>query len=153
MERLIAITKALSDPSRARIVGALGAGELCVCQIVEVLGLAPSTVSKHLALLRHAGLLELRKEGRWAYYQLAGRRASPQVRQALQFVEQALADDPQRAADATRLARILEIDPELLCSQQRAAPAGKAGKVRSRSCSMAPAARPAARKPRPAAQR
>lgn len=145
MDHLIAITKALSDPGRVRIVGALGAGELCVCQIVEVLGLAPSTVSKHLALLRQAGLVEVRKDGRWAYYQLAGRRASKEVRQALALVGQALADDPQRAADAARLEQILEIDPEVLCSQQRAVPAAEGRRSGSASCSSAPATRPAAR--------
>jgi len=49
----------------------LSGGELCACQIIEMLGLAPSTVSKHMSILRQAGLVETRKEGRWIYYRLA----------------------------------------------------------------------------------
>ena len=45
--------------------------ELCVCQVIELLGLAPSTVSKHLSILKHARLIDGRKHGRWMYYRLA----------------------------------------------------------------------------------
>lgn len=71
MTSTVRVTKALGDVQRLRILSLLERGELCVCQIIEVLGLAPSTVSKHLSLLSAAGLLEMRKEGRWAYYRLA----------------------------------------------------------------------------------
>ena len=47
------------------------AGEMCVCEIVEVLGCDQSTVSKHLTLLKGAGLVEDRREGTWVYYRLA----------------------------------------------------------------------------------
>ena len=62
MRELMNVTRALSDESRVRILGALRGGELCVCQIVMLLGLAPSTVSKHLLLLRMAGLIEPRRD-------------------------------------------------------------------------------------------
>ena len=65
------ITKALSDENRIRALMMLTGGELCVCQIIEMLGLAPSTVSKHMSILRQAGLVETRKEGRWIYYRLS----------------------------------------------------------------------------------
>lgn len=120
MNELLAVGRALSDASRVRVLGALGGGELCVCQLVELLGLAPSTVSKHLALLRHAGLVEVRKDGRWAHYRLAGERAGETVRRALALVADALAEDRERAADAARLREILALDPEELCSRQRA---------------------------------
>ena len=73
MTSTVRVTKALGDMQRLRILSLLEGGELCVCQLIEVLGLAPSTVSKHLSLLSVAGLLEMRKEGRWAYYRLASR--------------------------------------------------------------------------------
>lgn len=136
LDELIAITKALADESRVRIVGALLAGELCVCQIVELLELAPSTVSKHLALLRSAGLVEVRKDGRWAYYSLAGRRASRTVRRALALVEQALAGDPRRAADSSRLERILKLDPEVLCCRQRTSMAATSARAAASSSSV-----------------
>lgn len=135
MDELIAITKALSDESRVRIVGALGAGELCVCQIVELLALAPSTVSKHLALLRGAGLVEFRKDGRWAWYSLPGRRASRTARRALALVQQALAADGARAGDSARLERILKLDPEVLCCQQRTSLAATSARAAASSSS------------------
>ena len=65
------ITKALSDENRVRMLLALDGRELCVCQIIELLGLAPSTVSKHMSILANARLVEGRQEGRWRFYRLA----------------------------------------------------------------------------------
>ena len=62
--------KALGHPARLRILSLLRGGELCVCQVTEVLGLAPSTISEHLSLLRRAGVIEERKEGKWVFYAL-----------------------------------------------------------------------------------
>lgn len=58
MREFIDVAKALSDPSRVRILLALKGRELCVCQLVELLGLAASTISRHLALLRGAYLVD-----------------------------------------------------------------------------------------------
>ena len=76
MDGFIEITKAISDPNRVRILMALRAGELCVCRIIELLQLAPSTVSKHLTILKRAGLIEGRKEGRWMHYRLPADKSS-----------------------------------------------------------------------------
>ena len=70
MRSTLRITKALADIQRLRILMMLRTGELCVCQIIAVLGLAPSTVSKHLSILSGAGLVDSRKDGRWAFYRL-----------------------------------------------------------------------------------
>ena len=71
IKQVVAIAKALSDPHRVRALMALRGGELCVCQIIELLGLSPSSVSRHMTLLRDAGLLESRKDSRWVYYRFA----------------------------------------------------------------------------------
>ena len=71
MRNLLTITKALADGSRLRILAMLRTGELCVCQIGEVLGLAPSTVSKHLSILKKEGIIEDDKRGLQVYYSLA----------------------------------------------------------------------------------
>ena len=63
--------KALSDKTRLRILGLLVDGELCVCRLHESLELPQPAVSRHLASLRRAGLVESRKEGLWVYYRLA----------------------------------------------------------------------------------
>ncbi len=70
MQRLLDIAQALSDLTRVRALVALRDGELCLCHLIGLLKLAPSTVSKHLDLLVRAGLVERRKEGRWAYFRL-----------------------------------------------------------------------------------
>ncbi|MCW5553349.1 MAG: winged helix-turn-helix transcriptional regulator [Verrucomicrobiae bacterium] len=114
----MAITKALSDPNRVRVLLALRHGELCVCQITEMFGLATSTISKHLSILSQAGLILSRKDGRWMYYKLPGKSAPVAVREAIDWVEQSLADDPQAVADAKLLKRILKQDPTELCKRQ-----------------------------------
>ena len=68
------IFKALADPTRIRILGLLASGEICVCHIHESLRLPQSLVSRHLAYLRRAGLVEPRKDGLWVHYRMAPRR-------------------------------------------------------------------------------
>ncbi|HEY5160364.1 MAG TPA: metalloregulator ArsR/SmtB family transcription factor [Gaiellaceae bacterium] len=63
--------KALSEPARVAIVNRLASGgEACVCELVDVLGLAQPTVSHHLRVLREAGLIEHERRGTWMYYRL-----------------------------------------------------------------------------------
>lgn len=66
---------ALSDVSRIRILNALGGGELCVCDIVELLDLPQSTASRHLAILREEGLVEADRRGRFVHYRLIEQRS------------------------------------------------------------------------------
>ena len=117
MRHLVRTTKALADETRIRIIGALQGRELCVCQLIELLGLAPSTVSKHLSILRNARLIDSRKQGRWMYYRLAGKDAPRQVLAALEWINGWLGDSSQLIQDERRLKKILEIDPEILCSR------------------------------------
>jgi ArsR family transcriptional regulator len=65
-----AVFKALGHPARLRMIDAIGDGECCVCQLVEVAGLAWSTVSRHLTLLKRAGVLEGEKRGQQVFYRL-----------------------------------------------------------------------------------
>lgn len=62
--------KALSDETRLRIIALLFKGELCVCDLMEVLQLPQSTVSRHLAYLRNAGWVLDRRQNKWMYYKL-----------------------------------------------------------------------------------
>nr|MBF0223168.1 winged helix-turn-helix transcriptional regulator [Desulfobulbaceae bacterium] len=78
MKPFIRVMKALSDPNRIKIVKMLEKKELCVCEITALLGLAQSTVSKHLKLLEDAGLVNSEKNGLWVNYRLAdGSEGSP----------------------------------------------------------------------------
>jgi len=118
MRDFMAITKALSDPNRVRILLALRRGELCVCQITELFGFAPSTVSKHLSILHHAGLILSRKSERWVYYRLPDEIAPIAVREALEWVHKSLAKTDEAAADTKKLKQILKTDPAELCRRQ-----------------------------------
>ena len=115
MKSFIRITRALSDPTRVRALMLLRGGELCLCQLIEFFGLAPSTVSKHLGVLHDAGLVLFRKEGRWRYYRLAGRTAPAHVRSALRWVVGSLADDPDIARDRERRDEVVCLSKEDLC--------------------------------------
>jgi len=118
MRDFMAITKALADENRLRLLLALRRKELCVCQLIELVRLAPSTVSKHMSILKPARLVDSRKDGRWRYYRLAGAQAPSAVRQAIQWVSGSLEADPQMAADGQRLVDILKLDPQELCEAQ-----------------------------------
>jgi DNA-binding transcriptional ArsR family regulator len=114
----MALTKALSDEKRVRVLLALQHGELCVCQITELFGLAASTISKHLSILYQAGLVDSRKDGRWIYYSLPAKGAALPAREAIRWVAKSLAGDPRIAQDAARLKKILAMDPVELCKRQ-----------------------------------
>ena len=119
MREFMAVTKALSDPGRVRILLALRHRELCVCQITELFGFAPSTMSKHLSILHHAGLIQSRKTERWVHYRLPDQSVPAAVRKALDWVHQSLAKTQETRTDAKKLKRILKFDPAEICRRQK----------------------------------
>jgi DNA-binding transcriptional ArsR family regulator len=120
MREFMAITKALSDPNRVRILLALRKGELCVCQITELFGFAPSTVSKHLSILHHAQIILSRKSERWVYYRLPEKKSAPvAVREALDWVHKSLGKTAEAASDSKKLKQILRTDLAVICRRQK----------------------------------
>ncbi|MEI7946889.1 MAG: metalloregulator ArsR/SmtB family transcription factor [bacterium] len=119
MRSTLRITKALSDIQRLRILLMLRTGELCVCQIIAVLGLAPSTVSKHLSVLSAADLVISRKEGRWAHYRLPDGATYKAVKPMMKWLEEALKNDDSIAKDEKKLQAVLECPPGLISERQR----------------------------------
>ena len=117
MDEFMKVCKALSDQNRVRALAALKERELCVCQIIELLGLAPSTVSKHMSILRNARLVECSKEGLWMHYRLPD-RPSPQIRKVLEWVCGSLESNQTARKDSIRLKTILKMDPEEICKRQ-----------------------------------
>ena len=112
------ITRALADETRVRILMALRGGELCVCQITEMFGLATSTVSKHLSILHQANLVDSRKNGRWIYYRLPIANNTVAVKPAIDWVARSVGNDPRIVNDAKLLKKILKSDPSELCKRQ-----------------------------------
>ena len=105
MQEFLNVAKAVSDETRARIVMFLRSGELCVCQIVDVLGLAPSTVSKHMSILKQAELVETRREGKWTYYRLPGKSSGRAVGEIVRWLRAHVDDDPAVLNDMALLTR------------------------------------------------
>ncbi len=116
MFSFMTITKALADENRVRVLAALNGRELCVCQIIDLLQLAPSTVSKHLSILRQARLLEVRKNGRWMYYRLNEKNPPAAVASALDWVIGSVGSEPVVREDDRRLSEILSVPLESRCN-------------------------------------
>ena len=115
MKESLRVFRALADETRVRLLYALRHGELCVCQLIELTGLSPSTVSKHLSILRDAGLLDSRKEGRWVYYRLADKTIFPMFGKQAPGFFQCLEKSETVRADDQHLRRIRKMDMEVLC--------------------------------------
>lgn len=113
------IAKAVADENRIRILASLKDHELCVCQIVELLGLAPSTVSKHLSILKQAYLVDSRKDGRWTYYLRPVGDIPPAVDACLTWVDRSLEGDSKVQDDALNLKSILKKPLEDICRAPR----------------------------------
>jgi ArsR family transcriptional regulator, arsenate/arsenite/antimonite-responsive transcriptional repressor len=118
MESVLAITRALSDENRLRALLALGDREVCVCQLIELLKLAPSTVSKHMSILKQARLVQGQKRGRWVYYRMAGPEAPSEVRRALEWIHSCLQRSPNIRQDRHQLKTIARLDRHELCRRQ-----------------------------------
>ena len=97
--------KALSDPNRVRVVKLLQGEELCVCEIQEVLGLAQSTVSKHMKILEDAGLVEKKRQGTWMIYYLADGSESVFAQRMLTELSNWLDDD----CELNRMRKVLPV--------------------------------------------
>ena len=112
LDAAVEISRALGHPARLRTVAMLRTGELCVCQITEVLQLAQSTVSSHLRELRRAGLITERKDGRWVYFALStDQEAKPWIDAALSTAS----GDPQFEADELKVEELRCLPVEDLC--------------------------------------
>ncbi len=115
LREFTSIAKAIADENRIRILASLKDCELCVCQIVELLGLAPSTVSKHLSILKQAYLVDSRKDGRWTYYSRPLGNISPAVEVSLAWIDRSLVGDSTIRDDARSLKIILKKPLEEIC--------------------------------------
>jgi len=108
--------KAVGDPTRTRILKLLEQGELCVCQVQAVLGLAPSTVSKHLAILKAAGLVDDCRDGKWIRYGLVSESRNPHGEGVLALLRGPLDREPRIVADRKRLRQVARVPLTELCN-------------------------------------
>jgi ArsR family transcriptional regulator len=106
MKEFTQVMKALSDPTRVKIVKALQVKTLCVCEIQSALNLAQPTISKHLKVLEDAGLVISRKCGLWVNYSLADGTGSPYAATLLGNLKHWLQNEPIIAALMEKLPSI-----------------------------------------------
>ena len=104
VDQLESLFKALADKTRLRILALLGKNEVCVCHIHDSLGLPQPTVSRHLAYLRRAGLVDVRRDGVWMHYQVA-RALDPTVQTVLDAAVGAVTRVPTTARDLKQFQR------------------------------------------------
>ena len=104
VDRLESLLKALADKTRLRILALLGNNEVCVCHIHDSLGLPQPTVSRHLAYLRRAGLVDTRRDGVWMHYQVA-RSLEPNLQRVLSAAVDAITSVPTTAQDRKQFQR------------------------------------------------
>jgi ArsR family transcriptional regulator len=110
MRKFIKVMKALSDPNRVKMVKLLQHKVMCVCEIQAALGLAQSTVSKHLKILEEAGLIKYYKDKLWVNYSLADGTDSPYAANLLGSLRHWLDDDPGLAGIVEKLPTIRRED-------------------------------------------
>ena len=112
LDTLEAVGRALAHKGRLRILALLREGDLYVCQIRTVLGLAPSTVSAHLAILRRSGLVAEQKQGRFVQYRLTDEEPlGSVVREILHLVK----EDRQLIDDTRLLQAVVGVPLDRLC--------------------------------------
>lgn len=104
VEALEQVFKALADVTRLRILALLGGNEVCVCHIHDSLGLPQPTVSRHLAYLRRAGLVDTRRDGVWMHYQLSA-SLDPAVRSVVNAAIEALTGTRDAVQDRKQFER------------------------------------------------
>ena len=119
MKNLLSILAALSDESRLRAFLLLRDQELCVCQIIDVLGLSPATVSKHMSILHQAGLVDRRKEGKWHYYRWADAKATSVIGRAMRLAREGAGDDVTIIADSKRCCGVQKKELTEVCECYR----------------------------------
>jgi len=106
MKRTARFFKTLADETRLRILALLTRGELCVCDLMAALDLPQSTVSRHLATLRNADLVEDRRQGVWMYYRLA-ENGKTTLEQLLPLLQSQLIELPEAQQDLASLKNYL----------------------------------------------
>jgi ArsR family transcriptional regulator, arsenate/arsenite/antimonite-responsive transcriptional repressor len=114
MEKIAETLKALSDPTRLRIVNLLRHGELCVCDLTEALQTPQSKVSRHLAFLKNAGWVRARRSGKWVHYLLLDSEPSLQA-SVVEALTKHVSKHPVCIEDERRYSAYLATKPSHSC--------------------------------------
>jgi ArsR family transcriptional regulator, arsenate/arsenite/antimonite-responsive transcriptional repressor len=103
MDSLVRAARALSDPTRVRVLHMLMQRECCVCEVMDVLGISQVNASRYCNALKDAGFLDVRRDGRWRHYSISSQLNSPALKDMLHAVAESASSDPQLREDKSRL--------------------------------------------------
>lgn len=115
METLANLLKGLSDPTRLRILNLLAGGELCVCDLIAILDVPQSTISRHLAYLRKSGWIEARRNGKWMYYRRP-LHCAPFQAYAYAMLDDEFVNRPTAKQDSEALVARLNSKTDMACA-------------------------------------
>ncbi len=107
MKDVLKVLKALSDETRLRILILVSQEELCVCEVMQTLGMGQSRISRHLNILRDAGLVQARRQGTWMFHRLAEPESSGHCMNMVEILRDWVADSDLVMADLAKLGECL----------------------------------------------
>ncbi len=103
MDELVKAARALSDPTRVRVLNLLMQRECCVCEVMDILGISQVNASRYCNALKDAGFLDVRRDGRWRHYSISSQLSSPALKNLLRAVEESAVADSVLLEDKRRL--------------------------------------------------
>ena len=109
MKRLANVIKALSDETRLRVMKLLEEREICVCELMQVLDMSQPRVSRHLSVLKNAGLVDDRREGKWVYYSLCKKTDNDEVKTILKATSKLANDNSVVRRDKVNLKKAVRL--------------------------------------------
>ena len=112
MEKTMNAIKALADRHRVRVLLALPGQELCLCNLQDLLGLVPSSVSRHMSILQEAGFVTSRKKGKWTYFSLVPLEGDSPCAGLLRWVLESLENEPETQSDRDLVRQLKKKDSE-----------------------------------------
>jgi ArsR family transcriptional regulator, arsenate/arsenite/antimonite-responsive transcriptional repressor len=109
MKKIANIFKALSDDTRLRVIKLLQERELCVCELMQVLEMSQPRISRHMSVLKNAGLVEDRREGKWVHYSLRKETQGKEIKILLDAMVVMANDDAVIKADKKNLKKAIRL--------------------------------------------
>ena len=115
MKKIANIFKALSDDTRLRMIKLLHERELCVCELMQVLDMSQPRISRHMSVLKNAGLVEDRREGKWVHYSLRKETQGKEIKILLDAMVVMANDDAIIKADKNKLKKAVRLGEIKTC--------------------------------------
>jgi ArsR family transcriptional regulator len=114
MKELVKVFKAVADPNRIRILKMLQQKKMCVCELAAVLGITQPSVSRHLSMMREAGLVSDERDGQWINYELCEEKVNQYAPIIIRHIKEWINDYPRIKEDA---GKIKHLDRVKLCKK------------------------------------